>query len=301
MSIAKKNGSIVWMVLSCVLALSLIVVLVANQRSSNDGSYHVATVNGEGISKDELYNSMIKSVGTGELNALIGKKLIEQEMKKEKLSFTSKEVDQEINSVKKRIGTEEEFQTALTQSGMTEEYFREEMTMNVQLKKLLVDEIAVTDEEIATYYEENKEDLKAPEQVYLYQIVVKAKEEAQTIANDLKTGKDFATIAKEKSIDTSSKEAGGVVGSVIKGYIDKAVEKVAFSIEENVVSNPIEAEDGFYIIKVSKHTKEALPTLDEKKAEIKETLMNVKLQKQSETWLNDVQAKSSIVNTLATE
>ena len=296
-----KNGLNGWMIVSIVLALALISVLVWTFTNNETEGKEVATVNGEKITKQNLYDELVLYSGADVLDSLIGEKLVEQEMKKANLAYTQKELDDEAASVKKQMGGEENFQAALQQYGMTESYFMQQMLLNVQLKKLLADKISVTDEEAKAYFEENKKSFVTPEQIYLHQIVVATKEEAAAIQKELQAGGDFASIAKEKSTDTSSKAAGGVVGLMAKGYLDDAVEKVAFSIETNKVSDPIEGEDGFYIIKVTEHNAQKEANYEDSEASIKETLSNTKLSEQSSTWITDVKAKAKIVNHLTTE
>lgn len=296
---SKKTGGNGWVYISLILAVALIIVLIWSLSTNKLDGNAVATVNGEKISKQELYDVLVDNAGSDTLDEMIGKVLIKQEMKKAKLSYTQKEVDAEANVIKEQMGGEESFQSALEQYGMSEDYFMEQMETNVQLKKLLADKITVTDDEIKAYFEENKDSLKTAAQVNLQQIVVASKETADEIAKELENKGDFAAIAKAKSTDSSSKDAGGVVGLITKAYLDEAVGEVAFSINLNEVSEPILAEDGsYYLIKVTERQAEKAAVYEEKKDTLKETLINNKLSEQTSTWLNDIKAKSDIVKNI---
>ncbi|MEJ1715002.1 SurA N-terminal domain-containing protein, partial [Escherichia coli] len=91
----------------------------------------VATVNGVDITKDKLYSELVKVGGTQTLDNMITEELIDQEVKKAKITVTEADLTKEIETVKKNFATEDEFNAALTQSGMTLEDLKTEMNIQV--------------------------------------------------------------------------------------------------------------------------------------------------------------------------
>ena len=75
----------------------------------------VATVNGEKVTKDELYDILVQTYGQEALGALIEEKVIELEVKKEKITIPDKDVDAELATYIESAGGQETFETALEQ------------------------------------------------------------------------------------------------------------------------------------------------------------------------------------------
>ena len=145
-----------WMGLSLVLAIVLVIVLITSPFSSNGDNEAVATVNGVDITKDTLYNELITVGGAQTLDNLITEQLIEQEVTKTKITITDADVTKELDTIKKNFATEEEFEAALAQSGMTVENLKEEMKVQVKIRKSVEPKVkAITDADIKTYFEGN--------------------------------------------------------------------------------------------------------------------------------------------------
>ena len=84
----------------------------------------------------------------------------------------------------------------------------------------------------------------------LSHILVGTEDEAKAIAADLKQGKDFGTIAKEKSIDSGSSENSGELGW---GNIDtypKPFAEAVSNLRKGEISDPVQTKSGWHIIKL---------------------------------------------------
>ncbi|MGU3471461.1 peptidylprolyl isomerase [Paenibacillus sp. D51F] len=295
----RRSGAATgWMIASLVLAVALVIALVSlfngNGGAASGGT--VASVNGEKISKDELYEAMVPSAGTTALDSLITMKLVDQEASNKKIEVTEDEMAKELADVKKNFGSESAFVDALKQAGLSEDVLNNQLQMQVQLRKLLKDKVKVTDADIQKYYDENKASFATEEQVKASHILVKTKEEADAIEKQLKDGGDFAAIAKEKSTDTGSAANGGDLGYFGKGAMVPEFEKAAFDLKVGEISAPIKSDYGYHIIKVIDHKQASTPTLEEKKAEITETLEYQQLGTLSQTLITDLRGKATITN-----
>ncbi len=80
-------------------------------------------------------------------------------------------------------------------------------------------------------------------------ILVKSESEANVVLYDISSGKDFASVAKEKSMCPSRKN-GGNLGWFGKGQMVREFETAAFSMQKGEVSKPIKTQFGWHIIKV---------------------------------------------------
>lgn len=291
----KGKSSLVWMIVSGVLAVVLIIVLI--KPPFGGGNEAVASVNGTKITKDDLYNELVALGGTSTLDNMITMELIDQAAAEANVSITEEDVNAEIESLKTQFGGEDALNSALAQSGMTLDDLKENTETQVKIRKILEPQTTVTDEDISTYYEENKDSFATTEQVRASHILVATKEEADEIKKELDEGADFATLAKEKSTDSSA-ENGGDLGFFGEGDMVEEFEKTAFSLDINEISEPVKSDYGYHIIMKTDYKEATNPTLEDKKEEIRELLVDQQVSELSSTWLSDLRSNAKITNKL---
>ncbi|MDQ6423193.1 peptidylprolyl isomerase [Paenibacillus sp. LHD-117] len=294
---AKKGGGLGWIVLSAVLVIALIVVLIKPPfgGGSNDA---VATVNGTKITKDQLYDTLVKANGAAALDNLILENLVQQEADAASISITDQDITDEIEAIKLQFGTEEAFQGALAQNGYTMEALRADMKISAMIRKVLESKTDVTDEEVKAYFDENKATLGGnAEQVRASHILVDTKEEADAILAELKAGADFAETAKAKSKDGSAAN-GGDLDFFGRGQMVAEFEEAAFALEVGQISEVVKSEFGYHIIKKTDYKAAVEPNFEEKKAAIRTLLVGQEARTLSETWIEEIRGKAKITNTL---
>ncbi|SEP02198.1 peptidylprolyl isomerase [Paenibacillus sp. OV219] len=262
------------------------------------GNEAVGSVNGETITKNELYNAMAALGGVQTLDNLIQDKLVGQEAKKKGIVVSDKDVEAEIAQIKKQFPSEKEFESALQQASMTLEDLKKQTSKQLRIRKLIEPLVKVTDADVKQYFDENRAMFDQPEQVKASHILVATKAEADEIMKQLKAGGDFAKLAKEKSLDTGSKDAGGDLGYFGKGVMVAEFEKAAFSLKAGELGGPIKTQFGYHIIKVTDHKAAKAAKFEEHQAEIKELIIRQKVSERSATWLEELKAKAQITNTL---
>ncbi len=298
---ANNSSRNIWMGLSLVLAVVLVIVLIKPIGNSGNNAM-VATVNGTDITKDKLYDRLVSIGGEVTIENLIREELIEQEVKKANITVTDADITKEMDKLKKGLGTEEAFEQTLTQANMTLDDLKKEMTMQLKIRKLVEPQVKITDADIKKYFDESAGSLDTAEQIKTSHILVATKEEAQSILKELEGGADFATLAKAKSIDASTKDKGGDMDFIARGAVgDEAFESAAFALEKGKLSGVVQSAAGFHIIKVTDHKDAHKATLEEKSTEIKELLTSNQVQTLSSTWLATLIKKSDITNTLKKE
>ncbi|MGH8041634.1 MAG: SurA N-terminal domain-containing protein [Rudaea sp.] len=91
---------------------------------------------------------------------------------------------------------------------------------------------------------------------------------AEAIEKELKSGKDFATLAKADSDDLGSKAQGGDLGWLEKGVTDPAFEAALFALKKGDISDPVKSEDGYHIIWLRDVRPQSVRSFDEVKAEL---------------------------------
>ncbi|RLQ91421.1 peptidylprolyl isomerase [Planomicrobium sp. Y74] len=254
----------------------------------------VATVNGTDIEKDALYDQMVKTSGTEALDIMISNEIIRQEAEKADIEITQDELDAELAQYEEQYGGAEGLATALEGSGLTEEDLEKEMKNFLRVEKLIGPEIEITDEAIETYFKENKEALGQSATVEASHILTETKEQAEEVSQKLADGGDFAELAAEYSIDTATAENGGELGSFGTGEMAPEFEEAAFGMNPDEISDPVQTDFGYHIIKVTDKTEATEATLEDSKEQIKEILFDEALNAQYATWIAEKQAAYNI-------
>ncbi|MFH1126385.1 MAG: peptidylprolyl isomerase [Candidatus Altiarchaeota archaeon] len=85
-------------------------------------------------------------------------------------------------------------------------------------------------------------------EVHAAHILVKSLDEAQSILNELKSGKSFHGLAQAKSLCSSAKK-GGDLGWFTRGRMVKEFENTAFALRKGEMSAPVRTQFGWHIIK----------------------------------------------------
>lgn len=247
----------------------------------------VAKVNGDSITEKELYNYLVEHAGQQALDSLINEKIVEKEAEKQNIKVTDDEVNTLVQETQSSFGSEEEFLQVLEMNALTLDSFKRSLVLDLKVKALLEAESPITDEQIAQYFEENKETFATQEKVRASHILVETEEQAKEVKEKLTHGEDFASLATQYSTDEGSKTQGGDLGFFARGEMVKEFEETAFSLEIGQVSDPVKTEFGYHIIKVVEKQEAKEATLDANKDAIKNLLLEEKMTTEYEPWLQE--------------
>jgi peptidyl-prolyl cis-trans isomerase C len=151
---------------------------------------------------------------------------------------------------------------------------------------------AVPEADAKKVYDEKIKELKPEQEVRARHILVDSEDDAKAIAERLKKGEDFATLAKEKSKDSNAE--GGDLGFFTRGQMLKPFEDAAFALDVGKISEPVQTQFGWHIIKVEEKRDQKLPDFDQVKEAIIAQLVQQKAQ-EVVTSLRDA-AKIEIVD-----
>jgi foldase protein PrsA len=265
------------------LAVILLTVALAG-TSCSAGEDVVAKINGEAITKDQLYDAMVKQGGQQALDMLIMEKIIEMEAKKQGIQVTEQDVDKEIDKMAEQYGGREAFERIIGMYGYSIDGMKKDIGMSLKIEELLRPSISITEEEMKEYFEENKETFAVEEQVKASHILTETEEAVAEVKEKLDAGEDFAELAKEYSIDEANKNYGGDLGIVKRGEMVPEFEEAAFSMEAGSISEPVKTQFGYHIIKVDDKKEAREADFEQSKEQIEEILFDGKVQAEFNTW-----------------
>ncbi|SDN37315.1 foldase protein PrsA [Fictibacillus solisalsi] len=267
-------------------------VLSLSACNSGAGSEKVVESKAGDITKDQFYNELKAQYGDQVLKQMVDNKLLEKKYK-----VTDKEINTEIDKIKKELGGDDQFKQALEQNGIKSEKDLKKLVKTQLLnKKAATDGVKVSDKEMQKLFNDKyKEEVKASH------ILVDDKKTADEVKAKLDKGGDFKKLAEQYSKDPGSKTKGGELGYFGKGQMVPEFDKVAFKLKPGQVSDPIKTQFGYHIIKVEdKKTNK----FEDKKKQIKEELQQQKakstdeviskLQKDADIKINDKDLKDAL-------
>lgn len=223
---------------------------------------------------------------------------IYDEAKKEKLIGSEDEITKSFDAMKEKISQDKEYEKNLKNIGVNDEYIKNQQAQDIAIKKYQENfekNNTVSDEEAKKYYDENKDDFYVDE-VQASHILIstkdendkplseakkkEAKEKAEKLLKQVKDGGDFAKLAKENSSCPSS-EKGGDLGYFGRGEMVPAFDEVAFKLKKGEISEIVETDFGYHIIKLT-DKKEGTTPFEEVRDSIKTELLKEKFNKNVE-------------------
>ncbi|MDE5414967.1 peptidylprolyl isomerase [Alkalihalobacterium chitinilyticum] len=233
-----------------ILALSLSGALLLGACANDGGSATGGTiVEGTNISvTEEAFLQELKDRHGDELlKEMVEKQILDQVIAN--ADIDQAKVEEEVNTFKAEFGVEtdeELLQILQMQFGLPvetmEEFKNEFIISRLAIQGLMTQDIDGADLEII---DEDQIEVEASH------ILVEEKETAEEILAKINAGEDFQELATEHSIDPGSAQRGGELGFFGKGRMVPEFEAAAFNLEIGEVSELVETEYGYHIIKVT--------------------------------------------------
>ena len=231
------------------------------------------------------------------LNYLIENELALQEAEKKGIKVTDKEVEKQLNQMKKMFSSEAEFNSMLEKQDIDIDDFKERLREDLLMTKItepLYKGLEVSDEEAKDYYEKNKTSFQDPEKVHLRQIVLGTKDKAEKMLSKVKSGEDFSELAKKNSVDAMTRDKGGDLDWKTKQELPQEMADAAFALEVGEVSDIIKTQSGYVIVKVEQKQPAKQQTFEESKENIKQSLLEQKKSKKYKKWIAKLKKKAKI-------
>lgn len=284
----------------------------------------IAEVNGDKIPKGEFENA-IRAVESraggpipaekrdeiyrGVLDDLVAYRLLRQEVKQRQMSVPDAEVEERLKALKQQFGNEANFEQALKAQQMTVQKLREDARTDLLVNRFLEAEvnskISVKPSDVSTYYEKNPDRFQQPEAVRASHILVivppdanaatkaSLKARAETALKAAKAGQDFAKLARQYSQDSSA-QRGGDLGFVPRGQTVPAFENAAFALQPGQVSDLVETQFGFHVIKLAEKRPAGTVPFAQAAGQIQEFLENEQRQQKGKALVDQLKSKGKV-------
>jgi peptidyl-prolyl cis-trans isomerase C len=249
-----------------------------------------------GWKSDEASRKMMREQSRDSvLDMLVEKAIITEQLKSNKIEITDADIDARFLEILKDAGkTPEQAAEDLKQQNRTVNEFKEQLRWHVGIEKLctaISKEKDVTEADAKQFYDTNPQYFQQPEQIRASHILIKtegmdeakkaeAKKKIEDILKKARDGEDFAVLAKTYTEDPGSKDTGGEY-TFPKGKMVPEFENAAFALEVGKISDVVETQFGYHIIKLSEKMPAKTWGFDEVKAKI---LQELKRQKTSKFW-----------------
>lgn len=267
----------------------------------------VAIVNGEVITREE-FDSIIESniyryeYQSGQefveeqrpllerqvLDGLIMRAVLQQEATNLGLAVSDEEVEETFARFRSQFPSDAAYQIALEEEGFTEEEFRGELYRQMLIERLIrtqvYDDIAVPEEELRAFYDDNPSYFEQSEQVAARHIILvlngdesesdlaDRRAELEAIRAEIVAGTDFGEAASEYS-EGPSASRGGDLGSFGRGEMVPEFEEVAFALPVGEISEVFRSSFGFHILQVTSRTEAETVPFDEVRQSIEAYLL----------------------------
>ena len=203
----------------------------------------------------------------------------------------------------------EALEKAAEQQGVSFADFKQSIQNRVITSQVIRDEvgrrISILPGDERQFYQDHPDQFTTPEQIKLSEILVPtadadnaaevaaAQTKADALEAQLKSGKDFADVAKSSSGGSTAAQ-GGALGDFKRGQLAKVLEDDTFSLKPGEYTAPIRTKQGFVILKVDAHTPSGLQPFEQVQGQVEDALGMQKMQPALRAYLTRLREEAYI-------
>ena len=262
----------------------------------------------QGINVRSLGQDQLHNVRKFILQKMVERELLHQEAKKQKIKVTSSEIDKIIQGIEKQYPSHQAFLDDTLKDGQTIEIYKERLAYDMLVNKVAAKRYEdrkkqLSDDEIHSFYLENRQLFAQPESVKIGHILLKVPEDADVkewknatkkLRNLRKSKEDFRKLAKIHSQCDSARD-GGDLGFYTKGKLIPPLEIAALKLKENEISQPVESREGVHLIKLYKRRPQGFtPTFEEIKEQVEKVAKTDHAQKIYNEYVEELRERAKI-------
>jgi foldase protein PrsA len=218
----------------------------------------------------QLFTSLNSTV----MDFLIKGYWYQAEAARDHIKVTNAQVEKAFNTAKnQQFTTASQFQNFLSQTGQTQADILFRFRINTIFQKLIAKHTPkVTTARIQSYYSTHRSQFGTQATRDIRIVLTKTASQANAAKHALQSGQSWNKVAKQYSIDPTSKNSGGLLVGVTKGQQDAALDNAAFSASLNKLLGPVKGQFGYYVFEVTKITAATQQSLAQATPLIRQTL-----------------------------
>ena len=226
------------------------------------------------------------------LQRLIEDRLILQQAKLDKLPVDPSRVKAKIDEIKKRYGSESDFEQDLGKQGLVradlENKIKEQLLMFNLVEQKVRGKVVIRPEEITSFYAQNKRQFLKPEERNLTLFILQDESSAKALSYQLRLGTKIAELAARYTFTTDKLTA--LAGQQLRPEIDAVVFKLGVA----EVSDPIKIDVQYFIFQLNEIIGSQQLSLSQAQDKIQGYLFEKKMQEELEKWLDELKKQSYI-------
>ncbi len=245
------------------------------------------------------------------LDEMVNEELIVQAAEAAKVEVEASEVQAALDEIKQNNNLDDAgLAQALAAQGYTLSNYKHDLRRQLlrlrAVNQLVAPKVQVTEEDVRAKYDEMQRRSQSVSAVQLSHILFKlpdkpteqqlaeAKEKAAKAITRVKNGESFEKVAQEISEDDQTKATGGQLGWFQRGSIQPEWEQIVFSMDKGDVRGPVSGERGLHVFQVTEVKNNQLKPYAEMKEQLMRELRRREMDKQTQTWLEDLRKKAYI-------
>jgi len=242
----------------------------------------------QGKALEEKVNSMKRDL----LQRLIEDRLIIGQANLEKITIEPSRVKAKIDEIKKRYGSEADFEVDLAKQGLAradlEKKIGEQLLMYNLIDQKVRSKVTIRPDEMTSFYVQNKRQFLKPQERVLTLIILQDEAIAKTVSYQLRLGTKLELLAAKYAFTTDKLSASA--GQQLRPEIEDTV----FKLGIGEVSNPVKIDMQYFIFKLDDIMGSQQLSLIQAQDKIQSYLFEKKMQEELAKWLDGLKKQSYI-------
>lgn len=242
--------------------------------------------------KGKQLETKIQSMKLDLLQRLIEDRLILQEAKRNKVQANKSRVSARIAEMKKRYGSDVEFQNSLRQQGLTqadlEAKISDQFLTYGIIEMRVRSRVIVSPAEVMDYYNKHKQDFISPEEREVEIATIPSEEMAKDILHNLKAFQNLSDLANRFGLTQEQLKISK------NGQLNKEAEDAIFKLNLNQISEPIKIQNTYYVFQLKNIVPPKELTLAEARDSVASFLFTNKMQEVLPAWIDELKKRSYI-------
>jgi peptidyl-prolyl cis-trans isomerase SurA len=241
---------------------------------------------------------------------IVAEKLLAKQAQALQLEVTEQQIDAAVQDIRNRNRfSEDDLDRALGEQGLDRTAFRAQVRRELETYQVLQarvrGRVKVSDDDLKNYYQTHPQEFQGEEELHVRHIFLPLPEGAseadeaklraagEKVLQRLKSGEDFAKVARQVSKGPSA-EDGGDLGWVRRGTIQKALEDAAFALKDGQVSKLVRAGPGLHIFKVEARRRGGARSFEDAKEDIRARLMDEQVGATRQQYIEELRRAAAI-------